>query len=130
MIVGCQKLYEGETSSTHNQGGPDAQHSAPAGHHPDEPNRNDERKEGKLSPGHGAEVKFAELGDVGQGQDGRAQGAKGDRRRIGEKSEPGGIKGSREARRSIMEPRRKWPPGCWPAAPSTKAPKLKAIRSA
>ena len=39
---------------------PDAEHAAPAGHHPDEPHRHDQREERQLPAGHRAEPQLAE----------------------------------------------------------------------
>src|SRR5688572_32122099 len=50
---------------------PDADDPAPAGHDPDEPDRDDKREDRQLPAGHGAELQHIEAGDVGQREEDR-----------------------------------------------------------
>jgi hypothetical protein len=94
MVIGDQKLGDGEGDPGGQRGGPDAAHAAPAGESPDHPERHEQGEERQLAANHGGE--FVEHGIVAaedsiQGDDRSAEPAEGHGGRVGDEGEAGGL---------------------------------------
>ena len=94
-IVGHGKLHHGEGSATDEDRRPNGQESLPTGHRGHHPGRHDEREEGELTASHLGNGELVEAGHLRQRDDRGAKGAKGDRRRVGDEGEAGGLEGGK-----------------------------------
>ena len=122
-VIRHGKLHHGEGSAADDDRWPDGQEPPPTGHRGHHPGRHDEREEGELTAGHLGDGKLVEAGHLGQRDDRRAEGAEGDRRRIGDEGEAGGLEGGKPG--AGEERRRDGDGGSKAGGPFEKGPERK-----
>ena len=94
-VIRHGKLYRSKGSATDEHRGPDGEQPPPAGHRGDHPGRHDEREEGELTAGHLGNGELVESGHLRQRDDRRAEGAEGDRCRVGDEGEASCLEGGK-----------------------------------
>ena len=90
VIIGNEELRNRERDPGGQGGRPHAEHSAPAGLRPHDPERNDEREERELPADHLREGKFVDAGDFAQRNDRCAERAERDGCGVGDERESRG----------------------------------------
>ncbi len=91
--VAHDELRDTEAEAGRQAGRPYFHHLLAAGHGPDEPEGHDEGEDRQLPSHHGAEGHFRKSRHLGQGDDGDAEGAVGDGRRVADEGQAGCLEG-------------------------------------